>query len=88
MQRLTQAVASVITDGQRSAFEAWKARREAAAGRRSRQDVTVWVLNAAGALESRQLDLGLVDSYFSEALGDVLQEGDKVVLRARAAGRK
>ena len=40
------------------------------------------------ALESRQLDLGLVDSYFAEALGDVLQEGDKVVLRARAAGRK
>jgi HlyD family secretion protein len=88
MQRLTQAVASVITDAQRSAFEAWKARREAAAGRRSRQDVTVWVLNASGALEARRLDLGLIDNYFAEALGDVLQEGDKVVLRARAAGRK
>jgi hypothetical protein len=88
MQRLTQAVASVVTDAQRSAFEAWKARREAAAGRRSRYDVTVWVLNAAGGLEGRQLDLGLVDSYFAEALGDVLQEGDKVVLRARAPARK
>jgi HlyD family secretion protein len=88
MQRLTQAVASVVTDAQRSAFEAWKARREAAAGRRSRYDVTVWVLNAAGGLEGRQLDLGLVDSYFAEALGDVLQEGDKVVLRARPPARK
>jgi|EndMetStandDraft_5_1072996.scaffolds.fasta_scaffold01884_7 HlyD family secretion protein len=88
MQRLTQAVASVITDAQRSVFEAWKARREAAAGRRSRQDVTIWVLAASGGLESRQLDLGLIDSYFAEALGDVLQEGDKVVLRARTAARK
>ena len=48
MQRLTQAVASVITDAQRSAFEAWKARREAAAGRSSRQDVTVWVAQCVG----------------------------------------
>jgi hypothetical protein len=50
--------------------------------------VTVWVVNAAGASESRQLDLGLIDGYFAEALGDVLQEGDKVIVRARAAGRK
>jgi HlyD family secretion protein len=88
IQRLTQAVASVITDAQRSQFEAWKAQREAAAGRRSRQDVTVWVLAASGALESRQLDLGLVDNYFAEALGEVLQENDKVVVRARTTQRK
>jgi len=88
MQRLTQAVASVITQAQRAGFEAWTARREVAAGRKSRQDVTIWVLTSAGGLESRQLDLGLIDSYFAEALGEVLQEGDKVVLRARTAGRK
>ena len=83
MHRLMQAVASVVTDAQRSAFEAWKSRREAAAGRSTRYDVTVWVLGASGALESRQIDLGLVDSHFTEVLGSVLKEGDRVVLRAR-----
>jgi HlyD family secretion protein len=88
MRRFTQAVAGVITDAQRSAFEAWKARGEVAAGRSSRHDVTVWVLSASGALESRQIDLGIVDSHFTEVLGDVLREGDKVVLRSREAVRK
>jgi HlyD family secretion protein len=82
MQRLTQAVASIVTDAQRSAFEAWKTRREAA-GRSTRDDVTVWVLSASGALEGRHIDLGLVDSHFTEVLGNALKEGDRVVLRAR-----
>jgi HlyD family secretion protein len=88
MQRLTQAVASVITDAQRSAFEAWKARREAAAGRSSRRGVVVWVLNASGVLESREIDLGIMDDSFAEVVGDALAEGDRLVLRSREVGRK
>jgi HlyD family secretion protein len=83
LHRLTQAVATVITNAQRSEFEAWKSRREVAASRSSRDDVTVWVLDAAGALEARQIDLGLIDSHFAEVLGGALKEGDRVVLRAR-----
>jgi HlyD family secretion protein len=88
LQRLAQAVASVITEAQRPAFVAWKAEREAAAGRSSRRDVTVWVLDGAGKPESRQIDLGLVDDHFAEVLGDTLRAGDKVVLRSREAGKK
>ncbi len=62
--------------------------REAAAGRGSRRDVTVWVLNASGAIESAQVDLGLVDDHFAEVLGDALKEGDRVVLRSRQVGKQ
>jgi hypothetical protein len=83
-----QAVAGIITDAQRSEFEAWRARREAAATRSSRRDVLVWVLNESGTIEGRPIDLGLIDEHFSEVLGGALQEGDRVVLRSREAGRK
>ena len=88
LQRLVQAVAGVITDAQRPAFAAWKVQREAEAGRSSRRDVTVWVLDAAGTPESRQIDLGLVDDHFAEVLSGTLKAGDKVVLRSREAGKK
>src|SRR6185295_1132144 len=42
LQRLKYALASVVTEPQRSAFEAWKAHFEGAA--RKRREVTVWVL--------------------------------------------
>ena len=83
MHRLMQAFALVVTDAQRAAFEAWKTGREAAAGRSTREDVTIWIRDASGALEARQIDLGLADSHFTEALGNGLKEGDRVVLRAR-----
>jgi hypothetical protein len=63
--------------------EAWKARREAAAPQ-SRYDVRSG-FQRGGRARGVSSTLGLVDSYFAEALGDVLQEGDKVVPRARDA---
>src|SRR5262245_30830472 len=42
LQRLKYALASVVSESQRSAFEAWKARFEGAA--RRRREATVWVL--------------------------------------------
>jgi HlyD family secretion protein len=83
MQRLTLAVASVIGDAQRSRFEAWRAQRETANARGGRRGVTLWVVNGEGAIESRQVDLGLVDDHFAELVCDTLKEGDRVVLRAR-----
>jgi HlyD family secretion protein len=88
MQRLVHALAGIVTDAQRPAFEAWRAQQEIGRGRSGRRDMTVWVLDASGTLESRQVRVGLADDHFSEALGDALKEGDKVVLRSRDAARK
>jgi HlyD family secretion protein len=82
-QRLILGVAAVIGDAQRPAFDTWKAARELMSNRGSRRDVTVWVANASGAIDSAQVDLGLVDDYYAEVLGDALKEGDRVVLRSR-----
>ena len=65
MQRLKYALASVITDSQRTAYEAWKARFEGAAARK-RRDVTVWLLTPSGTIEGRQVRLGLTDDDFAE----------------------
>jgi hypothetical protein len=88
LPRLTQAIAGVITIAQRAAFESWKARREAVESRVSRRDVTIWVLDATGAVKDRQIDLGLMDDDFAEVLGDELKEGDKVIFRSSQLGRR
>jgi HlyD family secretion protein len=86
LQRLKYALASVVTDAQRSVFEAWKARFDGAA--RKRRDVTVWVLAPSGAIEMRQVRVGLADDDFAEIIGDGVKEGDRVVLRSREAAKK
>ena len=88
LPRLTQAIAGVITIAQRGAFESWKARREAVESRISRRDVTIWVLDATGAVKDRQIDLGLMDDDFAEVLGDELTEGDKVIFRSSQLGQR
>ena len=88
MWDLDDAVAGVITEPQRPAFIEWKRRRQAADGRISRRDVTVWLLNASGALESREIDLGLVDDRYAEIIGGSLKEGDRLILRSREASPK
>jgi HlyD family secretion protein len=85
LQRLKYALASVISEAQQSAFDAWKARFDGAARRR---EVTVWVLAASNAIEMRQVRVGLADDDFAEIIGDGLKEGDRVVLRSREAGKK
>src|SRR5262245_30084400 len=85
LQRLKYALASVVNESQRAAFEAWKARFESAG--RKRRDVTVWVLAPSGLIETRQVRLGLMDDDFVEVIGDGLKEGDRVVLRSREAGK-
>ena len=87
LQRLKYALASVVTDAQRSAFEAWKARLESSVTRK-RRDATVWVLAPSGDIESRPVRLGLADDDFVEIVGGSLRDGDKVVLRSREAGKQ
>ena len=48
----------------------------------------MWVLAPTGAIETRQVRLGLADDDFAEVLGDGLKEGERVVLRSREAGKK
>jgi HlyD family secretion protein len=86
LQRLKYALASVVSEQQRSAFEGWKARFEGAG--RKRREVTVWVLTPSGQIETRQVRLGLMDDDFAEVIGDGLREGDRVVLRSREVGKK
>jgi HlyD family secretion protein len=86
LQRLKYALASVVTEAQRGAFEAWKARFDGAA--RKRREVTVWVLAPTGALEMRQVRVGLADDDFAEIIGEGVKEGDRVVLRSREAAKK
>jgi len=86
LQRLKYALASVVGEAQRSAFEAWKARFDSAA--RKRREVTVWVLTSAGGIEMRQVRLGLADDDFAEVIGDGVKEGERVVLRSREAAKK
>ena len=86
LQRLKYALASVVGEAQRSAFEAWKTRFDSAA--RKRREVTVWVLTSSGGIEMRQVRLGLADDDFAEVIGDGVKEGDRVVLRSREAAKK
>ena len=88
VHNLRLAVASAITEAQRPAFDAWKARHDSARGRSSHREVTVWVLGASGLPEDRQIRLGLADDLFTEVLGDALKPGDRIVLRSRETAGK
>jgi HlyD family secretion protein len=88
LQRLVQVIASVATDTQRPAFDAWKEQLETASGRGSRRNVTVWVLDASNRLESRQIDIGIADDHFSEVVSGNLKEGNKLVTRSREGADK
>jgi len=88
VHNLRLAVASAITEDQRPAFDAWKARHDSGRGRSSHREVTVWVLSTSGLPEDRQIRLGLADDLFTEALGDALKPGDRIVLRSRETAGK
>ena len=87
IHRLIAVVARVVTEPQSGAFERWKARLVYAANRTRRRDVNIWVLNAAGSPQARQIDLGLMDDHFAEIVGGDLGIGDRVVVRTRGTGR-
>jgi HlyD family secretion protein len=80
--RIEKAVAAIITEEQRTAFERWKKERG------STRNATVYVLGPGGAPEPRFVRLGLSDDTSTEVKGGELKEGEKLILRLdqRAAG--
>lgn len=87
-ERLERIVGGVITPEQRPAFEKWKASREQRAGSQSQRSTTIWVLTAAGKVESRNIRVGLTDDQFAEVLGGSLKENEKVIVRSRMTVKK
>jgi HlyD family secretion protein len=77
MQRIEQIVSPLLSDEQRPLLLKWKQdRSQVKVG-------TVYVLDAAGAIERRMVRTGIADDQFTEVLGGKLAEGDKVIVRAR-----
>jgi HlyD family secretion protein len=87
-ERLERILAQVITPAQRPAFDKWKASREQRSGRPQVRSVPIWLLTAAGTLESRNVRVGLADDQFAEVLGQSIKEGDKVVVRTKMTVKK
>jgi HlyD family secretion protein len=76
--RIDQALAPLLTDAQRPAYEKWKQ------GRETVRVATLWVLGSDGGPERRQVRTGLTDDQFTEIISG-LEEGESVVVRAREA---
>jgi HlyD family secretion protein len=75
--RIEQALRPLLTEAQQPLFDRWKQ------GRENSRPGAVWVLGANGDIESRSVRIGVADDQFTEILGGRLEEGDKVVVRAR-----
>jgi len=77
VSRVEQALAPLLNDSQRAAFQRWKDGREAV------RPATVWVLGKTGVPERRSVRIGLADDQFSEIVGGDLKEGEPVIIRGR-----
>lgn len=77
MSRMEQALAPLLTDSQRAAFQRWKDGREAV------RPATVWVLGKTGVPERRNIRIGIADDQFTEIVGGELKDGEPVIVRAR-----
>ncbi len=75
--RIEQALRPLLTEAQQPLFDRWKQ------GRENSRPGAVWVLGQNGDIESRSVRIGVADDQFTEILGGRLEEGDKVVVRAR-----
>ncbi|WP_295557127.1 efflux RND transporter periplasmic adaptor subunit [uncultured Hyphomicrobium sp.] len=77
ISRIEQALAPLLTDSQRSAFQRWKE------GRETVRPAAVWVLGKTGVPERRNVRIGLADDQFTEIVGGNLEEGEPVIIRGR-----
>lgn len=77
MSRVEQALAPLLSDSQRAAFQRWKDGREAV------RPAVVWVLGGTGVPEERNIRTGIADDQFTEVVGGDLAEGEPVIIRAR-----
>jgi len=78
-QRLLNALAGVLSEEQLQKFQALSQVQ-------STRNATVYVLDAAGQPAAKTVRVGLADDNYTEVISG-LAEGDKVVVRARAASK-
>ncbi|MEZ5900232.1 MAG: efflux RND transporter periplasmic adaptor subunit [Hyphomicrobiaceae bacterium] len=78
---LEQALRPLMSDAQMPAFDKWKS------GRAESRSGDVYVLDAKGEPERRFVKLGISDDQFSEIAGGNLEEGERVVVRARSTSK-
>ncbi len=79
--RIEQVLAPMLSGEQRQLYEKWKR------GRETTRVATVWVLAPEGSTERRTIRVGLNDDQFTEVVGGQLKEGERVITRARDAGK-
>jgi HlyD family secretion protein len=79
--RIEQVLAPMLSGEQRQLYEKWKR------GRETTRMATVWVLAPEGSTERRTIRVGLNDDQFTEVVGGQLKEGERVIIRARDAGK-
>jgi HlyD family secretion protein len=79
--RIAATIEPLLTDAQRPLYERWRKDRNAT------RSGAVWVLGKAGTPERRSVRLGIADDQFTEVAGGELAAGDRIVLKAREAGR-
>jgi HlyD family secretion protein len=78
--RMQAAISEVLTPEQAERFAEMES---LFGGGRGGRRGTVWVRNAAGQLEPRQVMLGVADTSVTEIVGGNLEEGEQVILRVR-----
>jgi HlyD family secretion protein len=78
-QRVLNALSVVLSEAQLQQYQAL-------ASEQLERDATAWVLDAERRLVARALRVGLADDNYTELISG-LAEGDKVVVRARTAGK-
>ena len=78
-QRLLNALAGVLSEEQLQKYQALSQAQ-------STRNATVYVLDAAGQPAAKTVRVGLADDNYTEVISG-LAEGDKVVVRARAAAK-
>ncbi len=77
--RIDQALAPLLNETQRAAYEKWKK------GREQVKTAALWVVGKGGQPERRMIRTGLADDQVTEIVGGDLKEGDAVITRAREA---
>lgn len=78
---IEQTLQPMLSEEQKPLFEKWKR------GRETTKAGSVYVMDNGGAPERRFVRLGVADDQFTEIVGGQLNDGERVVIRAREAQR-
>jgi HlyD family secretion protein len=82
LARIDQAIGAILTEEQKPAYAKWKTQREQV------RNGSIWVLGPGDQPISRRVRLGIADEQSTEIVGGDIKAGERVIVRAREAGRK